>query len=291
MVCDIRPSIHSTTGVLCVIGHPIAHSLSPRMHNAAIAALGMDLCYVAFDVPPEKLGHAVQGMRGLGIIGMNVTVPHKQAVVEYIDEISDEARLVGAVNTVKNEGGRLVGFNTDVYGILKSLEDAGLSVLPKQTAVLGASGAARGVVYALASRPEVESVFVFNRTLRKAEEMCTVLAEATRKKIYALPLEDTHLRKHLGECGLLINATSVGMHPDVDASPLPDASVLHSGLVVYDAVFNPRTTKLLKQAQERGCRTVSGIGMLVHQGAKSFEIWTGIQPPVDVMKQAVGACD
>jgi shikimate dehydrogenase len=289
MVYGSRPLIRSTTGVLCVIGHPIAHSLSPQMHNAAIAALGMDLCYVAFDVPPEKLGCALQGMRGLGILGMNVTVPHKQAVVEHIDEVSEEARLVGAVNTVKNEDGRLVGFNTDVYGILKSLEDAGLCVLPKRVAVLGASGAARGVVYALASRPEVECVFVFNRTLQKAEEMSAVLAEATGKRICALPLEDAHLREHLGECGLLVNATSVGMHPNVDASPLPDASVLHPGLVVYDAVFNPRTTKLLQQAVERGCKAVSGIGMLVHQGAKSFEIWTGVKPPVDVMKQAVDA--
>jgi len=258
------------------------------MHNAAISALGLDLCYVAFDVAPEGVGSAIQGMRALGILGMNVTVPHKQAVIPFLDELSDEARAVGAVNTIRNCGGKLSGFNTDVYGILTALRDtAGLDPLPARVAVLGASGAARAVVYALASAREVRCVTVFNRTVRKAEDLAREMSAATGTPVAGRPLTIEALREELPECGLLVNATSVGMHPDVEASPLPDPSVLHPDLVVYDAVFNPSETMLMRQAFSVGCRAYNGLDMLLHQGARSFEIWTGISAPVDVMREAL----
>jgi len=282
--------ITATTGVLCVIGHPIAHSFSPQMHNAAIAALGLDLCYVAFDVAPEAVGDAIEGMRALGIRGMNVTVPHKQAVIPHLDELSDEARAVGAVNTIANRQGHLVGYNTDVYGVLTSLrETAGLSILPRAVVVLGASGAARGIVYALATAPGVERVVVLNRTESKARELATDMAAATGREVRGGPLAREAAQAALADAGLLVNATSVGMYPNVHQSPLPDGVKLPPDLVVYDAVFNPRLTRLMQQARAAGCRAVGGIEMLVYQGARSFEIWTGITPPVDVMKRAVGA--
>lgn len=280
--------ISGSTKLLCLIGHPVAHSFSPRMHNAAIAALGLDLCYTAFDVAPEHVQSAVQGMRALGILGMNVTIPHKQAVIPFLDELSDEAEAVGAVNTIWNCDGKLRGFNTDVYGILTALKStAGLAPLPAHAAVLGASGAARAVVYALASAPEVQSVVVFNRTEARAVLLAEEMAAATGTSVVAHPLTAEALRDELPKCGLLVNTTSVGMHPNTDASPLPDPSVLHPDMVVYDAVFNPSETTLMRQALSVGCRAYNGLDMLLYQGARSFEIWTGMPAPVDVMRRAL----
>ncbi|HEY3282765.1 MAG TPA: shikimate dehydrogenase [Armatimonadota bacterium] len=286
----VSPQVRGTTGVLCVIGHPVAHSYSPQMHNAAIGALGLDLVYVPFPVDPGRVGTAVEAVRALGLRGMNVTVPHKAAVVPYLDELSPEAARVGAVNTIVNHDGHLTGHNTDIVGVLTSLrETAGLRELPPVVAVLGASGAARGVVYGLAGSPEVERVLVFNRTFSKAEQLADEMARATGTTIEAHPLAEADLSRGLREAGLLVNATSVGMHPQPDQSPIGDWPVLHCGLTVYDCVFNPRETLLLRQATAAGARAFGGIEMLVYQGARSFELWTGIYPPIDVMKEAVGA--
>ena len=281
--------ILGTTQILAVMGHPVAHSFSPPMQNAAIGALGLDLCYVAFRVRPEDVGAALAGMRALNLLGINVTVPHKEAVLPYLDEISEEARRVGAVNTIHHVDGRLVGYNTDVYGILTSLrETAGLDALPETVAVLGASGAARGVVYGLATRREVRRIRIFNRTIEKAERLAEEMSAWTDATLEGLPLEDRALQVGLKDAGLVINATSVGMSPRPDESPLGDSAALHPGLTVYDIVFNPRETRLLQQAKAAGARAVGGIEMLVYQGAKAFEIWTGVYPPVEIMKAAVG---
>ena len=280
--------IYATTTVLGVIGHPIEHSFSPQMHNAAIRALGLDWCYVAFHVLPEDVGRAMEGMRGLGIRGLNVTVPHKQAVRTFLDEISEEARAVGAVNTISNEGGRLIGTNTDVYGILTSLrETAGLKGLPGKVVVLGAGGAARGVVYALTTVAEVAEIVVLNRTEAKAHRLAEEMAKRSGKRVEGGALVEGDLRRALEDAGLLINATSVGMYPKMDASPIGDWDVLRPGLTVYDAVFNPLETRLMQQAQEAGARAFGGIEMLVYQGARSLDIWSGRPAPVAVMKQAV----
>ena len=280
--------ISSVTKTLAVIGHPVEHSFSPLMHNAAIRELGLDLSYLAFNVRPEAVGAALEGMRALGILGLNVTVPHKEAVMPHLDDLSDEARRVGAVNTIHNAGGVLKGYNTDVYGILTSLkETAGLDPLPPVVAVLGASGAARGVVYGLCTRPEVERILVFNRTPEKAETLAREMGAWTDARLEAHPMDEASLQARLKEAQLLINATSVGMHPHTGYSPVGDGAALHPDLVVYDIVFNPLETLLLRQAREAGARAVGGIEMLVYQGARSFEIWTGTYPPVEVMKAAL----
>ncbi len=277
--------IHGTTRVLAVIGHPVAHSFSPAMQNAALAARGLDLCYVAFDVNPEAVGDAVRAVCALKMSGMNVTVPHKEAVIPFLDELSEEASRVGAVNTIQNVDGRLIGHNTDVYGILAALrETAGLATLPSTVAILGASGAARGVTYAVCSRPEVATVRLFNRTPEKAESLAREMSAWTAATLEAHPLTPDALREGLADAGLLINATSVGMHPYSDASPVPDGVGLHPGLVTYDIVFNPPVTRLMRQARAAGGRAYCGADMLVHQGARAFEIWTGLTPSIEVMK-------
>ena len=276
--------ITSRTGLLGVIGYPVEHSSSPAMHNAALARTELDFAYLPFAVPPDRVAEVPVAMRTLGIRGLNVTVPHKVAVMEGLDEISEEARVIGAVNTIANQDGRLTGYNTDAEGVIASLRaDGGLDSLPGAVALLGAGGAARAILYALLQAEEVEDVLLLNRTVEKAEALAADLdPEARRVRVGTLGGGDA-----ICEAGLLINATSVGMHPGPEASPLPDPSVLHDRLTVLDIVYKPRRTGLLAQAEEAGARTVDGLGMLVHQGARAFEIWTGVAAPVEEMKQAL----
>lgn len=272
--------------MLGVIGHPVEHSASPAMHNAALAATGLDYVYVAFNVPPERAAGVGDAMRALGIAGLNVTVPHKQAVMAGLDEIAGEARAIGAVNTIENRAGRLIGHNTDAYGIATSLrQDGGLERLPARVVLLGAGGAARAILYALLQAPEVEEVWLLNRTTARAEGLAADLDRpAARVRVGGLD-EVGRVR----DAGLLINATSVGLAPQADASPVADPRVLHRGLVVYDTVYRPRRTRLLAQAEAAGARAVGGLGMLLHQGARAFEIWTGAEAPVSAMRQALEA--
>lgn len=280
-------NISGATAILGVIGHPVAHSFSPAMHNAAIAALGVDYCYVAFHVLPERVGEALRGMRALGVRGLNVTIPHKLAVMEHLSAISEEARAVGAVNTICCESdGRLAGHNTDVYGILTALRvSAGLERLPANVVVLGAGGAGRAVVYGLGVSQDVERITILNRTVERAERLADDMAGITGKRIEAGP--PSGQRRAFRDAGLIVNVTPLGMHPNVDGSPVDDPSALHPGLTVYDTVFNPLETALMRQARAAGARAFGGLDMLVFQGARSFEIWTGLKPSPEVMKGAV----
>ncbi|MFA6109542.1 MAG: shikimate dehydrogenase [Candidatus Latescibacterota bacterium] len=276
--------ISGRTRVLGVIGHPVEHTASPAMHNAAIAALGLDLVYTAFRVAPENLAAAIAGMRALGIAGLNVTVPHKQAVIPLLDEVSPEARAIGAVNTIELREGRLIGHNTDAFGVLESLRrDGGLELLPARVALLGAGGAGRAVLYALLGRPEVERVLLLNRSMVRAEALAESLGRAGRVEVARL---DPDGCRAVAGSGLLINATSVGMHPAEEASPLADPGCLGPGMLVLDLVYNPRRTRLMAQAETAGARSVNGLGMLACQGARAFEIWTGRWPPVETMLDA-----
>lgn len=277
--------ISGKTRVLGVIGHPVEHTSSPAMHNAALRALGLDWVYVAFGVRPEQLGQALAGMRALQIRGLNVTVPHKVAVMAHLDGISPEARAIGAVNTIDNRDGRLTGHNTDAFGALESLrQDGGLEPFPPQVALLGAGGAARAILYGLLQRAEIEQIALLNRTPEKAERLAADL-DPGGKRVAAGAL-DEHSKDPIRQAGLLINATSIGMHPRQGESPLPDPSCLHAGMVVLDIVYHPLETCLLRQAREAGARAVDGLGMLARQGARAFEIWTGTSPPVEVMRRA-----
>ena len=272
------------TKVLGVIGDPVGHSASPAMHNAAIQALGLDYVYVAFHVPAGRAAEVGGAMRALQITGLNVTVPHKEEVMGALDTIADEARAIGAVNTILNEQGHLTGHNTDAHGIITTLAvDGGLQRLPSQVVLLGAGGAARAILYALLRREEVEEVTLLNRTAMRAQRLAAELDPAAHKVRLGTLAECDCVRR----AGLLINATSIGMQPDEGCSPVADPSCLHRDLVVLDIVYRPLNTLLLRQAKEAGARTVDGLGMLVHQGARALQLWTGQQAPVEVMRDAI----
>ncbi len=279
--------VKGSTRVVGVIGHPVAHSASPQMHNAAFRVLDMDWIYVAFDVRPGEVKEALDGIRALGMRGVNVTVPHKGEAFASVDERTPEASAIGAVNTVVVEEGRLVGHNTDVYGFREALKVAGFYPLSGKAVLLGAGGAARAVAYALGTADGVEEVVILNRTLGRAERLAEEMEGKTGRRFLPGPLTEEALEEALEGAGLLVNATSVGMHPDVDASPLPSPDVLRPGLSVYDLVYVPPRTKLMRQAEERGAKAVGGLDMLVYQGARAFRLWTGIDPPVEVMRKAL----
>jgi shikimate dehydrogenase len=277
-------ALTGSTRVLGVIGNPVAHSVSPAMHNAAIASLGLDYVYVPFRVEQRDVGCAVEAIRALGIVGMNVTVPHKEAVLGLMDDVSEDARVVGSVNTITNAGGILRGDSTDGRGFMRSLRELGIEPNGLKAAVVGAGGSAKATVFALASAGA--KVAILNRTRERAVELAEkISAVLGNGVINACGLDPESVKQALGNAELLVNCTSVGMYPNPLAMPVPKEA-LHPGLLVYDQVYNPRRTLLLKTAEEIGARTGSGLKMLVYQGAISFEKWTGVEPPVDVMEQA-----
>lgn len=275
------------TKLLGVFGYPVEHSLSPAMHNAAIAALGLPHLYIPFSVQPEDIGPAIRSLIALGIIGVNLTIPHKERVLPFLDQIAPEAREVGAVNTVHNDGGRLVGYNTDGEGFVRPLEAQGFDLKGRETVVLGAGGAARSVVFRLAR--EGASITLVNRTRARADKLAAdVRGAVPGAGMDCLDPDDTAgLKRALVGAELLVNTTSAGMSPRKSEMPPVPPDALHSGLLVYDLIYNPRETRLLAAARQVGARTLNGVPMLVHQGAAAFEIWTGARPPVEVMERAV----
>lgn len=280
--------ISGRTRVVGVIGWPIAHSVSPAMHNAAFRVLGLDWCYVPFPVRPERLTQAVEGVRGLGLAGVNVTVPHKQAMLSLVDDLTSEARAVGAVNTVIVKGDLLVGHNTDVGGFLRALEEVGFEARGCSALVLGAGGAARAVVYAL-MRVGAQ-VTLLNRTADRAHGLAHEFAALSRgARIEAGPLDFQTLRQAAPRARLIVNATSLGMWPEVDTSPWIAGVSFPAEAFLFDLVYNPRETLLMRQARAEGARAVDGLRMLVHQGAEAFELWTGVRPPIEVMYAACTA--
>src|SRR5690606_20398804 len=250
--------------------------------NRAFRARGLPFVYLAFDVSPQELETAVRGMQALGFRGWNVTIPHKVAILEYLDEVEETAREMGAVSTVVSRNGRLIGYNTDSEGYLRSLVDeTGLELAGQRVLILGAGGAARAVAHALAVAG-VESITIANRTREKAER----LAASLGRKVDARALSLAEVARVAGETTLLVQTTSVGMYPETEAIPI-DPSLLHEGMTVSDLIYRPRKTLLLREAEARGARVHGGLGMLLHQAALAFEKWMGRAAPVDVMRDAL----
>jgi shikimate dehydrogenase len=284
------PNINGQTKLVGLIGYPIEHSLSPAMHNRAFAARNLNWRYLPLPVHPERLGEAVAGLRALGFVGANVTVPHKEAVMSYLDHVAPEAQAIRAVNTiVVREGGELIGhntdWNTDWRGFLTALSEGGFDPQGKRAVVLGAGGAARAVVYALAHAGA--QVTVLNRTPARAQ---TLVQDFTplfpSLSLLSLPLTSRTLEEQANEAHLLANATPVGTWPELDKSLWPEDLSFPGHLTVFDLVYNPRQTKLLRQAQAAGAKSIGGLGMLVYQGAAAFELWTGEKAPVKTMYEA-----
>ena len=277
-------SLSARTNIFCLIGHPVEHSMSPTMWNPALQELGLDYAYVAFDVRPEKLKEAIDGMRALGIKGMNVTIRHKENVIQYLDEIDPIAKKMGAINTIKNEEGVLKARNTDAGGAKKSLIDAGCEISGSNILFLGSGGVARSVAYILSEHANkiVLTDIVENAALAVAKE----IKQNMGANIEGKTSSETILKQEIQDADILINATPIGMHPKTDASPI-SKELLHENLFVFDVIYNPLQTKLMQDATEIGCKTLGGLDMLVNQGVLAFEWWTGKSPNATLMKEKI----
>jgi shikimate dehydrogenase len=274
--------ISGKTKICGLIGDPVEHTMSPAMHNAAYQKMGLDYIYLPFRVKPDQLAQAVAGLRALNVRGFNVTIPHKVSVIPLLDSLDPLAEKIGAVNTVVNNDGELRGYNTDSAGFLKALQENGIEPEGKKVVVLGAGGASRAITYVLAEKSA--NLTVLNRQLELdwAEDIARLIHKDLGREVKVMELG--HLAEAMDGADILVNATSVGMSPASEESLVP-SRLLKPGLVVFDIVYNPIVTRLLKDAGLSGARTISGVDMLAWQGALAFEKWTGQTAPVDLMRQ------
>jgi shikimate dehydrogenase len=277
-------TLSGKTHVIGIFGHPVSHSASPGMHNAAYEKLGLDYVYVPFDVEPGRVGDAVEALRALSIRGVNVTVPHKEAVIEFLDEIDPLAQKMGAVNTIVNESGKLIGYNTDGPGFVAALRhDFDLDVSGRQVVMLGAGGSCRGIIVSLLNAGAA-SITILNRTVDKAKQMVASLGS---NSVSVCALNDTTANDVLSQADLVVNTTSVGMVPDVQQSPLHDFSWVQDGQCVYDIIYNPIKTRFLSESESAGARVSNGVSMLAGQGVLAFEYFTGHSCEFEFMKRHI----
>lgn len=285
----MKQDITGHTGLICLLGSPCAHSISPMMHNAAFEALGFDYAYLAFDVDEAALSAAVEGLKALGARGFNVTMPGKNRMASLCDRLSPAASLIGAVNTVVNENGVLTGHITDGTGYMLSVKDAGYDIIGKKMTLLGAGGAATAILVQAALDGVAEiSVFLrpASRFYERAQDIVKNLTAQTGCIIKLCDFSDQELlRQELSASAILTNATSIGMAPAEEACPIPDESFLPGTLIVSDIIYNPKETALLRMARGKGCPCFNGAHMLLYQGAEAFRLWTGADMPVDMIKK------
>ena len=274
--------IKGSTNIVALIGHPVEHSFSPPMHNRAFEKLNMDYAYVAFDVEPANLKSAIEGAKALNIKGFNVTIPHKISVMEFLDEIDEVARLIGAVNTIDFKN--MKGYNTDGIGAVKAIEEV-TSIKGKNVVIAGAGGASRAISFYIA-KYGADAMTILNRNPLKAQNLAS---DVSNSGLIGEVKSDSisEINAYLADADILIDTTPVGMHPNVDDEPIATSQNMHEDLVVFDAVYNPNETVLLKEAIKAGAKPVYGIKMLLYQGVESFKIWTGRDAPVDEMEMAL----
>ena len=283
-----------------IIGTDIGHSKSPAMMNAAYEKLGLDAYYYPMNIKEEDFGDVIRGISKMNYMGLTITIPYKLEVMKYLDEIDRTAKIIGAVNTIKITEGKMKGFNTDGEGFVRGLEaDKGVNVAESTFVVVGAGGVSRAIMTVLASRkaaaddagrepgiPTCEKkIYLANRTMKRAEELCDKLNKLVCDCCVPVPLDET-LAQYIDKADVLVNATNVGMPPQQDMTPV-DTAMLHSGMLVVDVIYNPRKTKLLEAAESMGCDIVNGQSLLLHQGKMAFNIWTGLEAPGDDMFKAV----
>ena len=277
--------ISGKTKICGIIGDPVAHTVSPAMHNAAFRTMGLDYLYLPFGVKKEKLPAAIEGMKALDIRGLNITIPHKIAVIPFLDGIDPLAEIIGSVNTIVNENGFLKGYNTDAAGFLQALRARGIEPAGKVAVILGAGGASRAISFTLAESGA--ELVILNRAtgLERARQLAEKISRSCGGRAKAQVLEENILRAELRDADILVNATSVGMSPHTSETPVP-ARLLKKKLVVFDIVYNPLQTRLLAEAEAAGALTIGGLDMLVGQGAMAFQLWTGQEAPLEVMTKA-----
>ena len=265
-----------------VIGNPVEHSLSPAIHNAAFRKLSLNYVYLAWKV--DAIGDAIKGLRALGNFrGASVTIPHKVSAVPFLDDVESTARHIGAINTIVAEQGRLIGYNTDATGALRALREGGVPLAGRRIVMLGSGGAARAIAFALAAGSGADKITLLGVDDKERAALASDLRSKSNVAIGDAFLDDSTLGRTIPEAQILIHCTPVGMSPKADATCVP-ATLLHPDLAVMDIVYNPRATRLLKDAERAGCKTIPGLEMFLNQAVAQFELWTGRPAPVEVMR-------
>lgn len=278
--------ISTETRLIGLLGYPLKQSFSPAMHNGAFEKLELNKIYMPIEVTAEDLADVIKGIAKMNFDGLNVTKPHKINVIQYLDEIDDLAKLIGAVNVVTIMDGRLKGYNSDGPGFYKAFkEETGEKVKDKIIFILGSGGAARAIAMTLAMK-EVKKLYICNRTYEKAVDLAADINNKVKSCAFAVPLNLPEMSKALKDTEVVINTTSVGMMPEPEGIPI-DKKLLDKSFTVCDIVYNPLKTRLLQEAEKVGCKTVTGISMMLYQGTESFELWTGLEPPVETMSTIV----
>lgn len=275
--------IKGSTRLISLLGDPVNHSLSPYMHNLSFENLGLDYAYMAFEIKKEKIKDAVDAMKTLNVRGFNVTMPYKEKIIDLLDEVDNQAKIIGSVNTVLNSKGKLLGYNTDGKGFVKALEEKKIDFKLKKVLILGSGGAAKSIAIQLALEG-VKEIIIANRTIEKANIIVNIIKEHVKDvKINSINLNENKLKSEIINTDILVNTTSIGMREGFLDSPIKETKILHKDLFVADIIYKPQKTKLLSQAQERGCNTMNGLNMLIFQGALAFKIWTGKDMPNEVI--------
>jgi len=284
----MKNSFYANTKVVGLIGHPLKQTYSPFIHNVAFQFKNLDYIYLPFDVISDNLAAALKGVMALGIEGLNVTIPYKEKIIKYLDELSEESAIIGAVNTVVNDQGILKGYNTDVYGIMESLMPFKDEITGSKVCVIGAGGASRAVIYTLIRYFKPEEITLINRTVQRADSLQNYFSE---KMLYNnFKTKDLFPPELIGtfqSSKLIINSTPIGMFPDVHDTPTELKESFYQGQLVFDMVYNPTETVFLKLAEKQGAKIIGGLKMLVYQAAKSFELWTGEEMPTEKISRAL----
>ncbi len=284
----MKNSFHLNTQIVGLLGHPIRHTFSPFIHNIAFEITKLDYIYLPFDVPPSNLKNAIKGIIALGLKGYNVTIPHKEKMMEFMNNISEEASIVGSVNTVVNEMGKLSGYNTDVTGIHETLNPYKKSLSGETVSIVGSGGAARAVVYTLIRHFKPKKIFLINRTEQRAEALKNYFKAKmkfdgfTVKEFYAPALVNV-----FKDSKLIINSTPIGMYPESDDAVTTMEESFVKDQIVFDLVYNPLKTKLLQIAEKKGAIILDGLNMLVYQAAGAFKLWTGEELPIDKLHKSL----
>jgi shikimate dehydrogenase len=282
-----KVSISGNTRLLGLLGDPVDHSISPAMHNLAFETLGLNYAYMAFISNGDNLKSTVDAMRALNVLGFNVTMPVKQKIIPYLDKLSIEAELIGSVNTVHNENGQLVGYNTDGLGYVADLQDKGVNIEGRSFLLLGAGGAATGISVELA-RAGAGKITILNRNIEKARRIVFTINKISKNcQASASKLHEESIHKELPKADILINCTPVGMGDEIGNSIIKDLHLLPKGLIVSDLIYTPGKTALLELGEKAGCKTINGSGMILWQGALAFKIWTGEDMPLQTIKTSL----
>lgn len=274
-------NITGKTRLLGLVGNPVEHSVSPQLHNTLCSFFNINAAYLPFGVLPEDFVKVVEALKSLDVIGFNVTIPYKVEIMKLLDSISEEALLIGAVNTVKIVNRKMHGFNTDGQGFIRSLREAGFEGRGSKIIILGAGGAARSVAVKLAQE-SADRIIILNRSREKAESLAELINSKVRDVATFSCMTEDALLKHSRDCDIIINTTPAGMWPDLNKVPVESAEIFENKPFVYDLIYNPIKTKFLSMAEENSCRILNGLGMLIYQGVSAFEIWTGMDVPDEI---------